>query len=124
LGGYWVWGQVERQLNGLTVDLLAEPPESATPMDAAVRLATGKFREQLEKAGLPLSLVRAATLNVSLGAEKVRDRINDHDAEGHIATFRVTAKLDNGRDLERALSVFVAPHDPRLEFRSSREEEA
>lgn len=119
-GGYWIWGQVEQQLADLNVDLLAEPPEASTPMAAGARLARTNFREQVEKAGFSVSVVRGATLNVALGpAHEVRAGSSSPYSEGHVATFMVVARMDDGRTFAKEATIFVAPHSRSHEMRRS-----
>jgi hypothetical protein len=82
-------------------------------------LAVAKFLDQLAKAGLSVSSVASATLVVErLGA--ATSLVDWHERAGFHVRFRVTATADTGRVFAHEVSVFVAPHDARLERRSSR----
>jgi hypothetical protein len=118
--GYWMFGLIEPQLDGLSVDLLSElrdPP--STPVAAALGLAKQRFREQLTKAKLPFSAVSQAQLSIAREASE-RGPVHGHYTAGHRFTFSVHAVSDRGKAFHDETTIFVAPHDPRFELRSRR----
>lgn len=66
-GGYWLFGRLVRRLGELRIDLL-NPNYTARQTKVeriACWLAVQRFREQMEKAGIPLSRVRKASLEIT-----------------------------------------------------------
>ncbi len=107
----------------MEVDLLARVElgrgVGTAAAEAARALAVAKFLDQLAKAGLSVSSVASATLVVErLGAATAL--VDWHERAGFSVRFRVTATADTGRVFAHEETVFVAPHDARLERRSSR----
>ena len=47
-------------------------------------------------------------------------KINKFFADGHAIRFSARSLMDNGRVYQEEHTVFVAPHDPRKEMRSTR----
>jgi hypothetical protein len=119
--GYWVFGLAEAQLGNLRVDLVgASTPDSRDPKALTTELARRRFSEQLAKAKIPRSFVCEAQLTVNRSASQTRGFVNDRSVEGHVFTFSVRAVSDRGAGFEDKASVFVAPHDAKLERRSTR----
>lgn len=116
LHGYWLFGQLPADLDAWTVDLRGDPPAGETPLDAARRLAIGRFRDQLSKARLDPSVIREASLSWSREEPTVGWQC-EHEAQGHRVSVRARAVTDLGRTIEQARSVFVARHDPNRERR-------
>lgn len=121
--GYWLFGIVEQALSNADFDLLARPFGAAVddPLAAAAGLAAAKFQQQVQKAGLSLSLIRSARLHIRKLPEPVDEIVNGRPTSGHKVRFCATAVMDNGRMHERERTLFVAPHDARHEYRSTRE---
>ena len=109
-------GQLPADLDAWTVDLRGDPPAGETPLDAARRLAIGRFRDQLSKARLDPSVIREASLSWSREEPTVGWQC-EHEAQGHRVSVRARAVTDLGRTIEQARSVFVARHDPNRERR-------
>src|SRR4051812_17003733 len=65
--GYWLFGMLLGELGQLDIDLLGTGCETSdrTPITAAVQLATTKFKDQIEKAGLSLSHIQEAQLAIT-----------------------------------------------------------
>ena len=120
--GYWLFGLVEPALTEAEIDLLGRPFGAAVddPWVAAAGLAAAKFQQQVQKVGLTLSQVRSARLHIRKLPELVQEDVNGRPASGHKVIFCATAVMDNGRRHERERTLFVAPHDERLESRSTR----
>jgi hypothetical protein len=117
--GYWLFGLLVDHAETLTFDLL-EPGGSANSADDfAARLARLRFSEQLERSGLPTSIVRQAKLIIERGPS-VTGVAGERLRRGFQVTFRATVVSDTGRCFEREAVVFVAPHNPVLEYRSAR----
>lgn len=118
--GYWLFGFLVESANRVTFDLLAPDKETgAGPLTIARQLATQRFVDQLGKSRLNPSLVREARLMI----ERLADDGSvpgQHFRNGFNLRFHVSATADTGRQFEREATVFVAPHDPHLESRSTR----
>jgi hypothetical protein len=122
LDGYWLFGMLVDQPDALGIDLLHAEGRSvgATPVAFATRLAAEKFTEQIEKAGLSISRLRDARLSIVKSPVVTLGLVNGHVRPGHDVRFAAKAISQLGKTYERATSVFVAPHDPRVEQRSTR----
>jgi len=120
--GYWVFGLLVESMDTVRMDLLGEVAESAdsTPSDFTRRLAALKFSEQLARAGVLREWFREAHLDMSKSPEGTRGFVNGRIATGYTVRFQAYAVTDHGRAYERTASIFVAPHDPRIELRSRR----
>ena|SRR5438128_5003086 len=120
--GYWVFGFLVERMDGASIDLLDLRTESAdtTPSAFARRLAAQKFAEQIAKAGLPRSWFREARLDISKSAEPRFGAVNGRSCFGYDVRFLAHAVTDLGRTYDTTLSIFVAPHDPKVELRSAR----
>ena len=121
--GYWLFGFLVRELETAEFDLLAVGIDVAvSPLASARNLASRKFAEQLEKSRLDRSHIREARLVI----ERTPDDGSvpgQHFRGGFNLRFRATATMDNERRFTRETTVFVAPHDPQIESRSTRAEE-
>ena len=118
--GYWVFGLAEAQLGDLRVDLVGPSADSSDAQAHASGLARQRFSEQLAKAKIPLSFVREAQLTVDRSDSPTRGFVNERAVEGHVFRFSVRAVSDRGAVFEDQASVFVAPHNAKLERRSAR----
>ena len=120
--GYWLFGMVVDHLDMLDIDLLHPEGDRvrSTPLALAIRLAAEKFADQMEKAGLGISCLREGRLSISKSQVTTIRPVNHHLYEGHDVRFVARAVSELGKAYERALSVFVAPHNPHLELRSTR----
>ena len=119
--GYWLFGFLVAGKQPLLLDLRLEGDAGASPEGFAATLATATFADQLHKSCLPPSTVREASLAVEWSPDELVERLaGGHLRRGFDVTFRATAIADTGRRFQRELVVFVAPHDPRMEYQSTR----
>jgi hypothetical protein len=109
-------------MDTVRIDLLADFTEVAdsSPSGFARRLAAQKFSEQVAKAGLSSARFREAYLDISKSAEPTRGFVNGRSSAGHCVRFQAHVATDLGRAYDRTASIFVAPHDPKIESRSTR----
>ncbi len=114
--GYWLFGQLPAALDRWVVDLRGDPPEGEAPVEFARRLAIRRFKEQLGKAGLDMSVVREAALSW-IRDEPAVGWQGEHEARGHRVELQVRVVTDKGGIVERRQSSFVAVHDPSRERR-------
>ncbi len=115
--GYWLFGFVVAGKQPLQLDLRREADHGASPEAFAASLAAARFADQLHKSCLPPSTVREASLVVEWSPDELVERLaGEHLRRGFDVTFRATAIADTGRRFQRELVVFVAPHDPRMEY--------
>lgn len=120
--GYWLFGMLVDQLDELDIDLL-HPGESsgpASPIALAIRLAASKLADQLGKAGIPASCIREARLTIAKLPGVTQGPVNGRVCAGHNVRFCARVVSDLGTTYEKAISVFIAPHNPRIESRSGR----
>lgn len=120
--GYWVFGLLVESMDTVRIDLLADFTEVAdsSPSGFARRLAAQKFSEQAAKAGLSSARFREAYLDISKSAEPTRGFVNGRSSAGHCVRFQAHIVTDLGRAYDRTAYIFVAPHDPNIESRSTR----
>ena len=120
--GYWVFGFLVNEMDGLRVDLLAIDVEdtSATPSGFARRLAAQKFLEQIAKAGLPRTRLREARLTAATSPVSKVGVVNGCTCVGYEVKFRANAITDLGKTYESTMCLFVAPHNSEIELRSAR----
>lgn len=114
--GYWLFGQLPADLDRLVVDLREDPPEGEAMVKVARRLAIRRFKEQVGKAGLDISVVQEAALSWTRG-EPALGCQGEHEVQGHRVETHVRVVTDRGGVIERRQSYFVAVHDPSRERR-------
>jgi hypothetical protein len=116
--GYWVFGQIRPQLEGLQIDLLSDVDDaSLAAVRFAQRLARRRFREQLDKAKLPVGRIISARLRVQAFGAGAFEWRGDFSREGGDYRFDAVAQMHSGRIYEASQQVFVALHDPAVERR-------
>jgi len=118
--GYWLLGQLPLDGESPRVDLLGAPLVGDAPLATAARLAIQRLHEQLAKAGVDPTFLREAVLHWSSGPSAHLGLHGGEPSRGHDVEFCVRAVTDLGREFERRQRVFVAPHDPAKERRSTR----
>jgi hypothetical protein len=117
--GYWVFGMMVEEFEGLKFNLLSSVPGKIenSPLGAARLLAAQKFQEQLAKADLPLSYAHEASVEIRKLPEATTGFVNGRRCPGWIFEFTAKVVTESGYAFTRAKSVFVAPHDPDVERR-------
>jgi hypothetical protein len=120
--GYWVFGFLVKDMESLRIDLLGAiaVDATATPLAFARQLAAQKFTEQITKAGLPRSRFQEAHLEITKSPHKRLGTINGWRSSGYDFRFGARAITDLGKEYDSVATIFVAPHDPKVEGRSSR----
>lgn len=120
-GGYWMLGFLAADPEPVVVPLLGPLPAGGSPaVIAFAERARSLFREQVQKAGLPLSAVAEASLVVSKSPLVGSVWLNGRQRPARELAFVVRAETDLGRAYERERAVQAAPHDPAIETRSTR----
>jgi hypothetical protein len=123
--GYWLFGLMVEALDCVEFDLFATDSKSAaTVAEFARQLAVRRFADQLRKSMLPLSRIQKSTLAIKRLPKTIIEPVNGRPSNGHGVRFEVTAIADTGQRFEAARTVFVAPHNPQRETRSSRWKES
>jgi hypothetical protein len=119
--GYWLFGLLVEDLGRIGVDLLdASGERKATPWAYAEWLASQKFAEQIGKAHLPKAWFREARLDITRSADTRLGLVNARGCSGYDVRFLTHVVTDLGRTYDSTASIFVAPHDPKVESRSGR----
>jgi len=105
----------------LRVNLLngAERLEARKAVFSACRLATEKFREQMEKIGASTELFSAAVLEISKG-NPTSGFVNGRSSPGHDVVLTTEVLTDRGERYRVQKTMFVAAHNPNIEQRSNR----
>src|SRR5580692_685525 len=120
--GYWLFGMLIQGIDRISIDLLSKPPvdQSKSLKSAATEEAITKFCEQMSKADIPSSCVCSAILDIVKSSAQKGGHAQGGSRDGFDVLFRVSAVSDLGKRYEFEKSVFVAPHDPKIESRSTR----
>jgi hypothetical protein len=120
--GYWVYGYLVEDFKGLNINLLEPNADNAnaSPSAFVIQLAKQKFEEQISKAKLQRTWLCKAHLEVLKLPESRTELVNGRSSSGYEMRFLTRAVTDLGQNYEAALSIFVAPHDPKVERRSTR----
>lgn len=120
--GYWLFGVLLKDMEQLKIDLLN--PEkivaASEPEALAKRIAKEKFAEQMTKAGLEISPLQEAFLEITTRPGTVMGLVNGRASEGRNVNFRARVLFRNGKECESNKLVFVAPNNPGIEQRSAR----
>lgn len=119
--GYWLLGFLVADLDRRTIDLLDanSAGDGGEPWRFAERLAAERFRELVQKHGVPIEHIRLARLEIERLPGTATADINGETWEGFAVGFAARATMNDGRVFERERRVFVAPHSSR-ESRSLR----
>ena len=117
--GYWIFGMLVDELDHEPIDLLGAAPQDTNAWAIARRIAQERFREQVAKGGLAISRLREARLDLRRSSAPASGLVNGHMVPGYEVTLAARATFAAGAVYERAMSMFVAPHDPALELRSA-----
>ena len=120
--GYWMLGLVVEDLEGTTIDLLgtSDAGTAATPLSAFIRAAREKFQDQLAKHSIPISHVSSGVLEIARQPAQREGSVSGHVRSGYDVAFTVRARSDLHTDYMQKTTIFVAPHDPSIEVRSTR----
>jgi len=120
--GYWLFGFLVVDLvSELRIDLLTPSTHRHdTALDLALRLASEKFHDQVRKGGIVSDRIRRAWLTIRRPLEPVEGTVNDHACLGYRVGFAIEVLTEDGRRYAQELLLFVAPHNPELERRSTR----
>src|ERR1700761_321087 len=91
--GYWIFGMLFRDLNELKIDLLKTDVclDQKDLKEIARELANRKFREQMGKAGLAISLLEGANLTIVKSPHVIMGLVNGRICPGHKVLFSATA---------------------------------
>jgi hypothetical protein len=120
--GYWVCGLLAREAGPLRFDLVGDG--SGNPDTSSVifahRLAAQQFGEEIAKTGLRREWIREAYLDISKSASMRNSFAGDYLRACFEVQFHAHVVTDLGRGYGRVVSLLVAPHDPALEWRSTR----
>ena len=122
--GYWMFGLLVGEAELFRFDLIrvGTDTDADTVVVAALRLARLKFQEQLQRAQIPIEYASEATLSIQkVGGPRVGP-VNGHISQGHQLSLVADAVSDLGKKYRAERFLFVAPHDPRVESRSTRRE--
>ncbi|MGH8016945.1 MAG: hypothetical protein ACREIA_01430 [Opitutaceae bacterium] len=120
--GYWIFGLLFHQLDGMCIDLVRTDHDVAEDL-AIVWFASEarkKMKEQIEKGHLTMDCVQAASLEIKTIAESATGSIHGRPCSGSIFCITALVVTDLGTEYRRDKQIFVAPHNPSVEHRSTR----
>jgi hypothetical protein len=119
--GYWLFGFLVADAGSLNIDLLPVSVQpGGGPVTAAGDLAVRKFNDQLAKHGLAKPHLRAAAVAIERLPLTVDGQVNGHEVVGYQVRVFASATTDRGRQYQSERLLFVAPHNPSIESRSTR----
>jgi hypothetical protein len=120
--GYWIFGLLVRERAEVSFELLrgsSDMPGSPV-FSAAVRIAKSRFASLLEKYCIPPEFVSEASVAVSRLEPATRGPVNGRTCTGHHYLLVANAASDLGKHYTAHKRIFIAPHDPSVEHRSTR----
>jgi hypothetical protein len=120
--GYWIFGMLVREADSFSFDLLRKnpAPETSPVIAEARRLAHTKFQDQFQRARIPIEYVSSATLTIQKIGNLRAGPVNGHITQGHQFSLAAEAVSDLGKKYRAEKILFVMPHNPRFERRSTR----
>jgi hypothetical protein len=120
--GYWIFGLIVRARTEFSFDLLRGSSDMQEPsvFSSAARIAQSRFTSVLEKYGIPAEFVSEANVTLLQLEPAVNGSVNGHACTGHRYLLRANATSDLGKRYTAHKRIFIAPHDPSLEHRSTR----
>lgn len=121
--GYWLFGFLVSDILPVTIDLLhwEQRGTSGGALAGAGREACEKFRQQVKKAGIPLQLITSAALTITKVSHPKPGEVNGYIMSGYDVSVAIEATTDQSKTYWSEKLIFVAPHDPDVELRSSRD---
>ena len=119
--GYWLFGLLTSEHKPIKLSLIRPQGTLQHPVEHYLEhLAHAKFEHLLLRSGLLASHVTAAGLVLTRSETQVNRIAGQHVRWGYMMTLEAWASSDLGRTYRRKRGVFVSPHDPRFEHRSTR----
>lgn len=119
--GYWLFGFLANDIEEFSIDLLSPSiSEPEGPIGFAVRSAVDKFEDQVRKAGLSRPQIQEAWLTIRKRPDPVTGSVNGRPCLGNEMRFLAGAVMEANQTYERSMTRFVAPHDAKVELRSTR----
>ena len=114
--GYWLLGMLVDELTEHEIDLQClNTGELHRPLPVAARVASEKFHEQIQHAGLNPQQLNSATLLIKKTSEPRPLVVEGFLRSASEITFTVHAQWADNKRCELQKSVLIAPHDPALE---------
>lgn len=120
--GYWIFGLLVREGDEVSLDLLAANSkiEGSPVLCVAARIARLKFAKVLQKSRIPVQFVSDARFVMSKLEPATRGLVNGRTSDGHLYSLQAEATSDLGKQYTARKTIFIAPHDPSVEHRSTR----
>lgn len=119
--GYWLFGLLVEEANSVSFDLLRPEGNRTSPiLNSASRTARAKFAELLEKARVPAEFVSSAEVGLTKLMPPRNGMAGGRCRHGYRVVVSAEAVSDLGKRYVSKRVIFVAPHDPSVEHRSTR----
>jgi hypothetical protein len=120
--GYWIFGLLVREADEFSFDLLRASSNIEGPpaFAAAAQIARSKFAKLLEKSHIPAEFVSEGRVIISKLEPAALGLVNGRTSSGHLYSLRAEVRSDLGKRYTATKNVFIAPHDPSVEHRSTR----
>jgi hypothetical protein len=121
IGGYWLPGLIVEHVGPEPVDVLSDTPLPNAPQLRIIkRAARERFLDQLDKDGIPRNRVVRCMLRFNRQEEKTTGFVNGYEVQGYTLTVTAEVTSDLGKVYSAEKVVFVSPHNPQIERRSTR----
>lgn len=120
--GYWMFGLLIRESDSFSFDLMREGEVAVdSPLVVAARQrARLIFQEQLQRSHIPGHCVAEVKLTIKKEVEGLLGSVNGHTIQGFQVSLSAEALSDLGKKYQCKKLLFVAPHNPTIECRSTR----
>jgi hypothetical protein len=118
--GYWLFGLLVREGSKFEFDLLSPASGQSSLARFASHIAARAFRAQVEKSVVPIPCFSRAILQIENTGRSRVGLVNHRPTLGFEVSFAVIVLSDLGKQYSKQIVVFVAPHDPAIEHRSTR----
>jgi hypothetical protein len=119
--GYWIFGLLVREGDEVSLNLLHTNSnfEESVIISAATGIARAKFNEIRQKFHIPAEFVSEGRVLVSKLEPATLGLVNGRTSKGHLYSVCAEATSDLGKKYTARKTIFIAPHDPAVEHRST-----
>lgn len=118
--GYWIFGLLVGEACEVLIELLRTSSNEGSVYSAAARIAQSKFTNTLKRSGIPVEFVSQARIIMTKLEPATPGLVNGRTSNGHLYSVRAEAMSDLGKQYTASKVIFIAPHDPSVEHRSTR----
>jgi hypothetical protein len=121
--GYWLFGFIVEEIQQVRINLINKNlDDSNRRIMIAERVAIQRFTELANKAGMQMSWLNEAYLEITKLISPLDVYVNDRLCTGYKLLFKVHVETDLGISYENSSSLIVAPHNPEIEKRRRKDD--